>query len=134
VLGEWNDERIERAFAEWRATEMRDVPPFDKMHAQARHRAATADAMRLPSGAWRWVAAAAAVFVAIGVGSFVLHQRRGRSPGLMSRTPNLSDWRSPTAFLLQGTGDALITTVPTVSTATIELKALGVSINHRRPL
>jgi hypothetical protein len=49
-------------------------------------------------------------------------------------TVSLSEWRSPTAFLLQGPSDLLVKTVPTFSATSVELDALGVRAAHRRHL
>lgn len=129
----WSDNEIERMFAEWRAADTADPPPFDATYAAARARS-TKRAAQAPR---RRVALAAAVLVVAGAGWLAFFQRAPQSPSRVAgrETPihSLSEWRSPTAFLLRGPGDVLLTTVPTFSAESAELNSLGVRAGHRRP-
>lgn len=131
--GDWNDDEIKRRFAEWRAADTGKAPPFD-----ATYRAAGARATRRAVTApWRRVAQAAVILVVAGAGWLSLHRHVPPSSSQVATagTPPLalSEWRSPTAFLLQGPSDALVKTVPTFSADSVELNALGVHAGRRRP-
>lgn len=132
MTGDWNDDDIERTFAELRAADRRDAPLFDATYAAAlaaaRKRAATSP--------WRRAAAAAAILVVAGGGWLMLHSHVPPSPSRLAHqrapTPLLSEWRSPTAFLLQGPDDMLVKTLPIISASSADLTALGVRARHRR--
>jgi len=125
----WNDHDIERAFAEWRTADRSDAPPFDAMYVAARARAAR----RAAVSPWRRTAVAAALIVAVAAGWALFYSRASQSR-LAKGGPlaaSLTEWHSPTAFLLQDPGDLLVKTVPTFSTTFTELNALGVRATHR---
>ena len=135
MMGDSHDDDLEKLFADLRAADQRDAPPFGSIYvaalANAHKRAATV--------AWRrtaTVAAAAVILLAAGSEWLVLRSRDSRSPSRLSSpasaTVSLSEWRSPTAFLLNGPGDLLLKTVPIISASSAELNALGVRAAPRR--
>ena len=131
MTANWNEDEIKSTFAEWRKADRGATPPFEPMYAAAQARA-TARASTAPRR--RAVLAAAALVVA-AAGWLSLEMRAPHPvPRLARGTPTvaLSEWRSPTAFLLQGPGDMLVNTVPTVSAGSAELNALGVHAGNRR--
>lgn len=119
---ELGDDDIRRSFAELRAADERAAPRFDATLAAAR-----AAAPRRAAPWRRLVAAAAVLLIAAGGAWFAMRQHRGSlESAAVPAAASLSRWRSPTAFLLDGPGDMLIKTVPSITTSTEELKALGV--------
>jgi hypothetical protein len=123
MMADWSDEAIERAFAEWRAEHEGDVPPFGAVFAAAQAGAAR----RAAIAPWMRTAVAAAVLIVAGAGWLVLRPRAPRAPAV-----SLSEWRSPTAFLLDSPSDLLVKTVPNIPATTPELNALGVHAGRRR--
>ena len=121
---EWEDDEIRRSFAELRAADERGAPRFDATLAAAR----TAARHRAAPAPWRRLVAAAAVLgIATGGAWFAMRRHRGSlESAAVPAATSLSRWRSPTAFLLEGPGDMLIKTLPSITTSPEELKALGV--------
>ena len=132
MTANWNDDEIKRTFAEWRKGDRGHSPPFDAMYAAAQA-GATARASTAP---WRRGILAAAALVVAAAGWLSLETRAPQSaprPARGAPAVPLSEWRSPTAFLLLGPGDVLVKTVPTVSAGSAELNVLGVRAGNRRP-
>ena len=131
MTANWNDDEIKRTFAEWRKAERGQTPPFDAMYSAAQ----TGAAARASAPTWRRAALAAAALVVAAAGWLSIETRathsRSRAAG-GTPTVAFSAWRSPTAFLLQGPGDMLVKTVPTVSAGSAELNVLGVHAGNRR--
>ncbi len=132
MTGEWKDDDMERAFAEWRAGDARDAPLFSATYAAAMNAATK----RPATAPWQRTAAAATILAVAAGGWLTLHERlpqvTTRFPEGGVPAPALSTWRSPTAFLLQGPSDMLTTTLPTISASFADLHALGVHAGHQR--
>jgi len=132
MTADWNDDEIKRAFTEWRKSDSGLSPPFAGMYAAAQA-GATA---RASIGPWKRGALAAAALVVGAAGWLLLEPRAPQSASRLAREvpmAPLSEWRSPTAFLLLGPGDVLVKTIPTVSAGSAELNVLGVRAANRRP-
>jgi hypothetical protein len=98
-----NDAELGRLFADLRAADAQWVPPFAAVEA-----ALHTGRRRRPRVALWWAAAAAVLLAAAGAAFLA---RRSAPP-----PPSLSQWRSPTEFLLRSPGDALLG-LPQVSPA-----------------
>jgi hypothetical protein len=131
MTGDWSDDEIKNAFAEMRASDTDEAPRFDATYAAAQARVAR----RASVAPWKRAAMAASVLLVAVLGWLSLQSQLAQSPSRLTqgRIRSLSEWRSPTAFLLQGPSDLLIRTVPTISATSADLNALGVRAGHRRP-
>jgi hypothetical protein len=116
----FEDDSLQRRFAEMREDESGNAPEFDAVLARALAR------KREPVRSnHRVLAAAAAVVLALGLG-----WAAARSRGHSSASPDaasvaaISQWRSPTAFLLEGSSDALLRTVPAITAMPPELRSV----------
>ncbi len=108
------DEELKRAFAELQAGDRRHTPPFEAVLAAARARTARPHS-RVP------LAAAAAAVLLLAAGAVTLRRlHSGTSQGALA----VSEWQSPTAFLLRMPHADLLASVPRVSTSAINLDAL----------
>jgi hypothetical protein len=103
MKSEWSDEDLTGAFEDLREHDARTAPPF-----AAVHEAALARGRARRHRSWFPAAAVAAIVL---VTLFALRARPAYPPA-----PPLSQWRSPTAFLLESSGDRLIKTVPSFPT------------------
>ena len=116
----WSDEDVRRALAELRHHDEQSAPEFDTVWERARASATHRRASRTLR-----LAAAAAMLLIIG-GAVLLARSRGRSAGPsetdIARATPLSQWRSPTAFLLDGASDDLLRTVPLIPAMPPELR------------
>ncbi len=110
---EWNDQELKDAFQDLRARDERSAPPFAGVHDAALARSWRA---RL----WRPAAAAAAVLI-VTASAFALRGREARPPAA-----SLSDWRSPTEFLLTSPGGYLTINAPILPIRPGELQLRGV--------
>jgi len=97
--------RLRDGFERLRNEDRESTPDFDRMWRRAHH---PADAPS-PTGAWRLALAAAAITV-IGGAAALLH----RSSQTVSAPPLLSitEWKSPTDFLLDTPGREILDTIP----------------------
>ena len=105
-----DDEGLRRLFEELRAADGRAVPPFEAVLGAARSRAARRRARRP-------LRAAAALAALAAAGALIV---------LRPWTPRfepvpIASWRSPTAFLLNTPGDALLRSVPSLTASVVEL-------------
>ncbi len=121
-MTEWNDDDLHRAFAEWREDDAKQTPTFDGTLGDARARV-TSRALRRVAWPFAWRAAAAMMLVA-GAGWFV---RRSHAPNAATAVA-LSEWRSPTAFLLDASSDPLLTDTPTFLSNPREFGTLGIRV------
>lgn len=115
-----DDRDLAARFAELRRADAADVPRFDETVAAARRRASAPQRI----GPVRIAAVAAALLFAVGMRWLVLRVNDTLAARRASVVVPLSQWRSPTAFLLHGPGDALITTVPVITASPPELERL----------
>lgn len=125
-----HDDDLKAIFAELRAEDARATPSFEATLAAARARAdrapepdrdAASRRLRAPATWWR---IAAAVVVVAG-GSW-LAWRRPPAPVVA-----LTDWRSPTDFLLDGARTLTAVTPPPLVTSTPDLTPLGAYVPPR---
>ncbi len=108
------DDDLRAAFDELRAHDAGRAPSFEAVLAAARAKACE----RRPRTPLR-AAAAVLVLVASGAALVLLLHRQGTRTAAFS----LSEWRSPTAFLLRMPGDAILRRVPAVSESVVNLGA-----------
>jgi hypothetical protein len=116
----FEDDALERRFAEMREDESGNTPEFDAVLARALARRRAPD-----RSSHRVLAAAATLVLALGLG-WAAARSRGRSSALPDATSvaAISQWRSPTAFLLDGPSDALLRTVPAITAMPPELRSV----------
>ena len=122
MTDEWNDDDLTRAFADMRAHDARTLPPFAATLEAARARATASAAQagwRLVTPS-RWLRVAATLAIVAGGSWFALHTRTPLPSSL-----SLSEWRSPTAVLLEGATDPLLHSAPRFPTTTSALAAPG---------
>jgi hypothetical protein len=120
MTDQFEDDTLRRRFDELRRQDSQSAPDFDEVltRALARRHAPAHSSLRV-------LAAAAAFVLALGLGwvallphSGALHQHD------MGNVATLSQWRSPTGFLLEGPGDSLLRTLPTITTMPPELRSV----------
>jgi hypothetical protein len=116
----FDDDALRRRFDELRQEELQGAPEFDDVLARAlaRRRAPTHPSVRV-------LAAAAAIVLATGLGwvAFGPHRVSSR-PRETERVAAISQWRSPTAFLLEGPSDSLLRTLPSITIMPPELRSV----------
>ena len=115
---ESNDPAIRELFRALRLEDERLAPSFARVWAAAASRTAE---LRRPSRALARLAAAAAVLTMAGVATVVLRQQT-RPP---SQEMSISQWRSPTSFLLASPSEPLLKTVPQLSKPVVEIKMIA---------
>jgi hypothetical protein len=132
MTDQFEDETLRRRFGELRQQEeSQHAPEFDDVltRALARRRAPTHASRRI-------IAVAAAAVLALGLGWFASRPRGGAPPQPDSRgVAALSQWRSPTGFLLEGPSDSLLRTMPTITTMPPELRSVlraGAHVQEKR--
>jgi hypothetical protein len=120
MTDQWNDDELTRAFSEWREDDARSVPSFEKTLEAARAKGASRDAEAPPTTRTfpGWLRAAAALVLVVGGGWAVIRSRMPATPIV-----SITEWRSPTDFLLTGATDPLLST--RFPTATSGLTTLG---------
>ena len=120
MTDEFDDDTLRRRFAELRQAESQTAPELDDVLTRALAR------RRAPAHASRPIfAVAAAAVLALGLGWFASRPRGGAPPQPDSRgVAALSQWRSPTGFLLEGPSDSLLRTMPTITTMPPELRSV----------
>ena len=111
------EDQLRRLFAELREADARRAPAFDDVW-----RATAARAERPVRRPLVGYYAAAAVVALLAGGLLVGVSRLGRSRGAVVA---LSQWESPTAFLLSDPGGNLLTGVPPISSSVIQLAGWG---------
>lgn len=115
----FEDDSLQRRFAEMREDESGNAPDLDAVLARALAR------KRAPARSnHRALAAAAAVVLALGLGWASIRLRAHSSAIPDAASVAISQWRSPTAFLLEGPSDALLRTVPAITAMPPELRSV----------
>ena len=106
--------------AEWfhqlRQIEERTAPPFDRVLNAARARVARRQSHRL-----YYIVGAAAALFAFLVAPVPWRQGTGVPP---VQTTSISQWKSPTDFLIDTPGQKLLKTVPRIGDGFIDMRAL----------
>ena len=131
MTDQFDDDLLRRRFDELRRAESQSAPEFDDVltRALARKRAPTLSNLRV-------LAAAAAVVLALGLGWLALRPHRSAGPERdMTNVAALSQWRSPTDFLLQGPSDSLLRTIPKITIMPPELRSVlraGAHVQEKR--
>lgn len=127
-----HDDDLKATFAEMRAEDARATPSFEATLAAARARAdrapepdrdAASRRLRAPA---RWWRIAAALVLVAGV-SWLAWRRPPAPPPTVA----LTDWRSPTDFLLDGARTLTAVTPPPLVTTTPDLTPLGAYVPPR---
>ena len=108
-IGEW--------FRQLRQTEEHDAPPFNEVWEGARARTTWKQSRRL----YYRVATAAASFVILAVPALWWQNRR-QGPDV---TASISQWKSPTDFLIETPGQKLLNTVPHIGDGFMDMPALN---------
>ena len=125
----WSDDDLRRELAELRRQDERSAPDFESMWARARADAVGRRVRR------RVQLVAAAALVLMVAGAVLAARSRGRterpSAAELTRTAPLSQWRSPTAFLLDGATSDLLRTVPLIPALPLELRIPSSTRTHR---
>jgi hypothetical protein len=120
MTDQYEDDTLRRRFDELRREESQSVPELDDLltRARARRRAPAHSSVRI-------LVAAAAVVLALGLGWVASRPYSGAPPRHeMTSVTALSQWRSPTDFLLEGPSDSLLRTIPTITIMPPELRSV----------
>ena len=120
-----SDDREREEIAGWfrqlRQTEERDVPPFDEVWEVARSQATRSRSRRL----YYRVGTAAALFALLAVPA-LWWQRHPQAPDVTPvQMASISQWQSPTAFLIETPGQKLLKTVPRLGDGFMGLRTLN---------
>jgi hypothetical protein len=132
MTDQFEDETLRRRFGELRQQEeSQRAPEFDDVLTRALSR------QRVPAhSSSRMLAAAAAVVLALGLGWIALRPHGGALRRRdASNVSALSQWQSPTAFLLEGPSDSLLRTIPTITIMPPELRSVlraGAQVQEKR--
>ena len=119
MTDEFDDDALRRRFDELRQAESQAAPELDDVLGRALARP------RAPShSSHRVLAVAAAAVLALGLGWFAARPRGGAPQRDVRGIAALSQWRSPTGFLLEGPSDSLLRTIPTITTMPPELRSV----------
>ncbi len=115
------DDKIKELFHELRQADERHAPSFAIDWETARSRVGT---VRWPRRVFQ-VAAATALLMML-VGFMVILLRPPTRPSVPTRASDMaiSQWRSPTDFLLRSPTEPLLTTVPHLGDSLVEIKAI----------
>jgi hypothetical protein len=120
MTDQYEDDTLRRRFDELRREESQSVPELDDVLTRARGR------RRTPAhSSVRILAAAATMVLALGLGWVASRPHSGAPPRHeMTSVAALSQWRSPTDFLLEGPSDSLLRTIPTITIMPPELRSV----------
>jgi hypothetical protein len=120
-----NEDREREEIAGWfrhlRQTEERDAPPFDEVWEAARSRATESRSRRL----YYRVAAAAALLALLAVPALWRQRRRQAPEVTAAQIASISQWKSPTAFLIETPGQELLKTVPRIGDGFMDMRTLN---------
>jgi hypothetical protein len=118
-------DREQEEVAEWfrqlRQTEESEAPPFDEVWEVARFRSARSKSRRL----YYSFAAVAALFACLTVPALWWQSRRQGTGLTAVRTTSISQWKSPTDFLIDTPGQKLLKTVPRIGDGLIDMKPMN---------
>lgn len=113
MLHEREENELRARFRAWRQEEERQAPPFERSWKRAQ---AGRPVAGRPPGVFRWAAAAGALLVAFSLGALILFRPPGPPPAVVP----ISQWQSPTSFLLRSPGDPLLKTLPRLGAPAME--------------
>ena len=123
----WKEKRIKDLFDELKEEDKRLAPSFAKVWGAA---ASRGEKSHHPRRALRTAVAAATLIVVIGFAVIFYRQSsRPRTPPTAESAMLLSEWRSPTDFLLRSPKDQFMKTVPRLGESLFELKVITLQKN-----
>ena len=114
-------EEIAEWFRELRQTEERDAPPFNEVWEVARSQATRSRSRHL----YYRVGTVAALFVFLAVPALWWQNRRQAPDVTVAQIASISQWKSPTAFLIETPGQQLLRTVPRIGDGFMDMRALN---------
>jgi hypothetical protein len=114
-------EEIVEWFRQLRQTEEGDAPPFDEVWEVARSRTARSRSRRL----YYRLGTAAALFALLTVAALWWQNRRQTHDVTVVQMASISQWKSPTAFLIETPGQKLLKTVPRIGDGFMDMKGLN---------